>query len=350
MQKTDHTLSEDFDANSWSESLINTAIFTDGRWKGAHGIGRYATEVLKRLALLELSSLKGKPTSPLDSIYLGRELARKNAQFFYNPGFNAPLGWRGTSLLTIHDLIHLDDPQQASLLKRQYYELVIKRAVLKAPVVFTVSEQSKNRISEWLKIPTERIVVAANGISPAFKRSHDASPRLNALIYVGTSRPHKNTQRMIEAFSQVKDESAQLKWVGSISEQDQALIQQLNLTNRIQFYQNIDDSQLAGLYQSCRGTVLVSTIEGFGLPPIESVFCGTPALIAEGNPLAPTLKNLVSTVNPLSTTEITKQMDLLIAGRDFSIQELNDIQKLQEVFSWDNTATIISRNLQALRE
>jgi glycosyltransferase involved in cell wall biosynthesis len=329
---------------------MNTAIFTDGRWQGAHGIGRYATEVLKRLSIPVLSNLKGKPTDPLDSIRLGRELRRVKANVFYNPGFNAPLGWNGTSLLTIHDLIHLDDPRQASWIKRQYYEQVIKRSVLKAPVVFTVSEQSKQRILNWLNIAEERVVIAANGISPSFRMTPEVKPKLNALVYVGTSRPHKNTARMIEAFSLTKNRETELKWVGDISAPDIALIQKLNLTPRVTFYKNIDDTQLANLYQSSRGTLLVSTIEGFGLPPIESIFSGTPALISENNPLVPTLKNLVSIANPLSVTELTEQMNVLIEGRAFSKDEFADIEKLRTVFSWDNTASIISRNLQALRE
>lgn len=329
---------------------MNTAIFTDGRWKGAHGIGRYATEVLNRLSIPELSHLKGKPTNPLDSIRLGRELTHASADIFYNPGFNAPLGWSGTSLLTIHDLIHLDDPMQASWIKRQYYEQVVKRSVLKAPVVFTVSDQSKQRILRWLNIAEERVVIAANGISPSFRMTLDANPKLDALVYVGTSRPHKNTARMIEAFSLTRNRETELKWVGDISAQDLSLIQKLSLTPRVTFYKNIDDTQLANLYQSSRGTLLVSTIEGFGLPPIESIFCGTPALISENNPLVSTLKSLVSTANPLSVTELTEQMNVLIEGRAFSKNEFDDIEKLRTAFSWDNTASIISRNLQALSE
>lgn len=323
-------------------------IFTDKRWIGRHGIGRYTTEILQRIPEVQDLCVSGKPLSITDPFLLASALKRKSPCLFYNPGFNAPLGWDGISILTIHDLIHLDDPVQSSYVKRQYYKHIIKPQVLKAPIVFTVSEFSKARIQDWLKIPEKRILVAPNGVSDQFAKHAHHAKKENYIVYVGTSRSHKNTARMLQAFALINDQSLNFTWVGDISKEDHLLAQTLGLGKKLKVISHASDSELAGLYAKARGTVLVSTLEGFGLPPLESTLCGTRSLISQNNPLANELAHLAITADPSSVDSIVEGLDRLILNSSFSNDEKEKISALKVIYNWDKTATFIQDTLRSL--
>jgi len=110
-------------------SLSNTqTIIFDNRWLGSHGIGRFASEVQRRLVLRDWG-LAGSPSSPLDPLRMTWAMAKlpRNATAFI-PGYNTPLWPVRPFIFTVHDLNHLDVPNNSSASKRLYYHLVIRRA------------------------------------------------------------------------------------------------------------------------------------------------------------------------------------------------------------------------------
>jgi len=121
----------------------------DSRWIGTHGIGRFAAELLSRAPDFRPIALRGRPSAALDPWRLGAYLRREKPDFFLSPGYNAPAGTCGRFGFTVHDLIHLATPDNANVFKRLYYREVIRPAVRRASIVFTVSEFSRREICEW---------------------------------------------------------------------------------------------------------------------------------------------------------------------------------------------------------
>src|SRR5690349_20497302 len=121
----------------------------DARWNGNHGIGRFQREIRARLRRPLRNLHSGpRPGTVLDSLYLSGRLGGSSLRV--SPGFNAALLPRGRQLLTVHDLIHLNYPGEASTLKRRYYSQLVRPAIERAGVVMTVSEFTRGEIVAWL--------------------------------------------------------------------------------------------------------------------------------------------------------------------------------------------------------
>jgi glycosyltransferase involved in cell wall biosynthesis len=248
-------------------------VVVDERWGGEHGIGRFATEVVARLEFpWRPLGGGGSPTSVLDVINPRRARLKASA-LVYSPGFNGGLTL-ARQVLTIHDLIHLQIPSEKSAAKTFYYNLVVKNAIKRAGVVMTVSTTSARAIAEWLSAPAVRIVVVGCGRSAAFAPDGAATEfDRPTFIYVGNLKPHKNVDVLFEAMAKRPDYD--LIVVTSDVEQADASVAAAGLTGRVSIRTGVSDEELAALYRGAAGALQPSVLEGFGLPVLEAMSCGT---------------------------------------------------------------------------
>src|ERR1035441_4783819 len=115
-------------------------IYADSRRIGDHGIGRFARHVLADIDYVPVL-LKSDPDSPLDPWRLARSLSSLTPRdLFFSPGYNPPLHCPAPFVFTLHDLNHLDRPENSSPLKRLYYATVVKSACHRSASILTVSE------------------------------------------------------------------------------------------------------------------------------------------------------------------------------------------------------------------
>src|SRR4249919_127259 len=128
-------------------------MLADHRWLGAHGIGRFAGELLSRLPELHPVSASWGPLHPLDPVRLSWVLWRLRPKVYFSPGFNPPLWSSVPFVFTLHDLIHLHFPAEASLTKQVYYRRVVRPAMQRAYRVLTVSMYAKQEILAWARVP-----------------------------------------------------------------------------------------------------------------------------------------------------------------------------------------------------
>lgn len=267
-------------ATSPSTALLRV----DQRYSGRHGIGRYAAEVLSRLPIpWEPLGLTGRPGAPLD---LFRALPRlPEHALIYSPGYAGFLRSTCPQVLTIHDLIHLrvDWPGRAKY--AAYYNGPLRRIVRRTGIVLTVSESSKAAIAEWLGDDSVRIVNAGNGCSDEFRPYGPATVSNEPYaLYVGNLRAHKNLDVVLRALT--LNPALNLKAVLPSAEIAAARqrVEALGITARVDLIHGIEDLELAMLYRGATATVMPSTLEGFGLPPLESIRCGTPVAYWAGCP------------------------------------------------------------------
>ena len=257
------------------------SIFVDERWKGAHGIGRYASEVISRLpAGWRSLNAEGKASSPKDA--LRRIPAEARGNVIYSPSYNASIFRSATQLITIHDLIHLEVSGPKRVAYQAYYAGVLRPAVRRARMVLTVSETSKELITEWVNDDRVEVINAGNAVSDAFQPdgpSHRA-PR-PYVLYVGNLREHKNVDVLLRALT-TSELDAVLVLPAREAVEARSKIDAMNLHDRVQVISGVDDPALAEYYRGAAVTAMPSTIEGFGLPALESLSSGTPVVYWSG--------------------------------------------------------------------
>ena len=282
-------------------------IYYDSRWRGAHGIGRFSSAVSERIVSQPLK-ITGNPASPIDPFKVSLALCNlpRDAVFF-SPGFNAPVWSRHRFIFTVHDLNHVDRSENTSVSKRLYYATLLKNACRRAARVLTVSDFSRARIAEWSGLPLDHITNVSNGVEPAF--NPDVTPYAPGYPYlfcVGNRKLHKNEPRVLEAFAAAATSSdIKLVLTGNSNLELAALIQNLGIGRRVVFAGQIPENRLPSFYRGAIALVFPSLYEGFGLPVIEAMACGTPVITSNTTALPEVAGDAALLVNPESIAEIT---------------------------------------------
>jgi glycosyltransferase involved in cell wall biosynthesis len=250
-------------------------IVMDTSWHGRHGISRFSAEVLRRVHIPRRFVTGGaSPASPADIIAPWRRRLSKS-EVVYTPGFNAGIT-RARQVLTLHDLIHLEDGDEASRAKRAYYERLVRPAVRRAGTVLTVSETSRRAIQSWLRDDSVDVVNVGNGVSDLFFQPAQAERSGRDLLYVGNLKPHKNPAPVFGAMKLIPD--ARLTVVTSDVDGVHALSRAHGVEDRVRAVGSLSDSQLCEFYAASTAVVMPSLREGFGLPAVEALAVGTPVI------------------------------------------------------------------------
>jgi glycosyltransferase involved in cell wall biosynthesis len=310
----------------------------DSRWAGAHGIGRFAKELAARLPHAELDA-NGRPMSPLDPVRLAKVRFHPN-QWFLSPGYNAPLFSSVPYLLTVHDLNHIDRPDNSSIVKRLYYRLVLRRLCRRARAVLTVSEFSRGRIVEWMGLDRNRVFNVGNGVSEAFVpqgRRHDAGG--DYVLCVSNRRGHKNEEGLLHAFSRSSlASSLKLVLTGESSASLQELARTLGVSERLVFAGRVSEDELAALYRGALFLVFPSFYEGFGLPIIEAFACGTPVITSNVTSMPEIAGDAALLVDPYDADAIAEAMVRLASSPELrNVLVARGFGRIGN-FSWDAVA------------
>lgn len=330
---------------------MRDGLLCDARWIGAHGIGRFASEVLRRLP--EFRQLAGgpKPLSAADPLWLGWKLAVGRPRLFFSPGFNPPPFGSAPFVFTIHDLIHVRIPAEASLAKHLYYRLVVKPACRRAHRVLTVSEYSRTQILEWSGVPPDRVVNVGNGVGPPF--SPDGLRRQSGcpyILYAGNSRPHKGLLTLLQAFRGLPERDLRLVLAGRLGAETAQLAQSLGIGHRTEIVDSPDDDELASLYRGALALVLPSLMEGFGLPALEAMACGTPVIASRAGSLPEVVGDAGVLVDPLDPAAIRREIESLQANPERrAAMRSRGIERAQQ-FTWGNVADKVRAVLGAARQ
>jgi glycosyltransferase involved in cell wall biosynthesis len=315
------------------------AILSDARWKGFHGIGRFAREVLRRLPEHHQFQNGPKPLSIADPLWLTCQVLAKRPSVFFSPGFNPPPLCPVPFVFTIHDLMQIQFPDVATRAKRLYYKLVVMPAARRAHRVLTVSEYSRRRILDWSGLPDERVINVGNGVDLPFRPDGARyEPGFPYLLYVGNFRPHKNIHRLLLAFRDLDYPELRLVLIGTPSSEIVVHLQQLGVEGRTQILSALSDDQLASVYRGALVLVLPSLIEGFGLPALEAMACGTPVVVSRSTALPEVVGDAGLFIDPLDVEDIKRGIEHVLCGSELRTTMSALGLRRAKQFSWDGVA------------
>lgn len=235
------------------------------------------------------------------------------------------------TVVTVHDIIYERYPHQYGLYETAMHRFKIKNACRRAHVVIAISEQTKNDLLEFYKVPEEKIVVCYQSCNPVFYASPDETLMQQVktffnlpeqfFLYVGSITERKNLLRIVTAMQQL---GSNLKWplvvVGKGKEYQQkvqAFLSEHNLTNRVRFLSyeaknetlSLNSPQvLAALYRSAAALVYPSLFEGWGIPVLEAHAAGLPVITANVSSMPEISGEAALYVNPMNVDAIAAAM------------------------------------------
>jgi len=322
----------------------------DGRWFGPTGIGRFAGEVVARLHGIDLLEGGLRRLHPLEPLWLSGVLAHRRPSAYLSPGFNPPRWSPVPFAFTIHDLIHLRFPAEATARRRAYYELVVRPAAHRARCVITVSEHSRRDILEWSGLPEERVVVVGCGVGACFRPAGPAGfLRRPYLFCVSNAFPHKNLPRLIAAFAHARLDDDLLLVLVTVP--DRALrrtVADLGIGDRVLFCGRVSDADLAALHRGAVASVCPSLFEGFGLPALEAMACGTPVVCSDRTSIPEVVGAAGLSVDPGAEESIAGGLERIAADGALRARLAREGLARARAFSWDAVAARVAGLLAAM--
>lgn len=258
----------------------------------------------------------------------------------FSPLPEAPLYAGCRTLVTVHDLIPLRFPKRRSPLTayfRQYVPAVLRQA----QHILCDSEATAQDIVQFFQIPARQITSIPLAYDTAHFRFLDL-PLSNYFLYVGRHEPYKNLGRLIEAFNTVSQKSDVELWIAGpydprYSPQYLQQVEALGIAHRIRFLDYLAYQQLPEVINQAIALVFPSLWEGFGLPVLEAMACGTPVITSNVASLPEVAGDAAWLVDPYQTGAIADAMRTLLQDSK-ARHQLRQAGLLQaKAFSWETT-------------
>lgn len=224
---------------------------------------------------------------------LGRAARRSGADLLHCPAPLAPARSPVPMVMTIHDVIAFDHPEWLSRENAVRSKLLLPRALRASARIIVSSEYSRQRIAALLGIDLDAMTVVPLGVDARFAPGPSESGIEERLVggapyvlTVGTLQPRKNLEGALQAFEHVASQGAphHLVVVGARGWGDDAVVRRLAespFADRVHLCGRVDDDELVDLYRAADCFVFPSRYEGFGLPILEAMACGTPVISSD---------------------------------------------------------------------
>ena len=289
-----------------------------------------------------------------EQIRLPLTLRRIGADVFHAPHYVLPPFLPCPAVVTIHDCIHLMFPEYlpnrfAHAYARTFMTLAAKRSAR----ILTVSEASKRDILHFFHVPASKVEVIYNAIDDRFDREPEADDVLRVrqryqlndpfLLYAGNIKPHKNVDRVIEAFARLKKrgfEQLKLLIIGdeiSKSPQLRRAVHRHQLHKHVRFLGFVPDATLAVLYRLADVFVFPSLYEGFGLPPLEAMASGTPVVTSNVSSLPEVVGDAALLIDPRDSEAIAGAVERILTDEGLRRSLAQKGLARAHEFSWERS-------------
>ena len=254
---------------------------------------------------------------------------------YHGPDFVLPpLNGKLRKVVTVHDLAFLEHPEYAVPELAAYLKKVVPEAVEAADVVASVSQTTRQTLIEHFQTPLEKITLVPNGIRAYFRRitdpvlleatRHKFGLKSPLVLGVGTQEPRKNHLGLIKAFHKAvstgnkSTRPAMLALAGGsgwLYEETEQIVAELKLEKKVRFLGRVSDLELMMLYSLADVFVFPSFYEGFGVPPLEAMACGTPVITSNTSSLPEVVGDAAIMVNPHKINEIASAINRVLENK-----------------------------------
>jgi glycosyltransferase involved in cell wall biosynthesis len=255
-------------------------------------------------------ALEGRAAVPFRDVgwYLGvLPVLAQRADVLHCPTFRAPVRTRVPLVVTFHDLAVLRYPETFNAWTRRYSRVFLPLVARAAARVIAVSEFTARELVELLHVPEDKIRVIPNAVGPPFTATGDAAEG-DYVLAVSTLEPRKNLDRLVDGFRRAGLNGSELRVVGA---RGWGGIEPIP-SEGVRWLGEVSDDELARLYRGARCAAYVSVYEGFGLPVLEAMACGTPVVAADLPPIHE-FANGVITVDPRDADAIAAGLGEAVA-------------------------------------
>jgi glycosyltransferase involved in cell wall biosynthesis len=260
------------------------------------------------------------------------------ADLLFSPLPEAPLFSDCRYIVTVHDLIPLRFGDRFSRLGN-YFRWIVPQILAQAQHILVNSEATATELIDFFNLPIAKITVTPLAFASEHFRWLDLAKQ-NYFLYLGRHDRHKNLPALIQAFAHLRSDyqlylagSSDRRYTPALKE----LVKELNLEARVKFLDYVSYDQLPILLNQAIALVLPSWWEGFGLPALEAMACGTPVIASNLGALPEVVGEAGILVDPYNVADISAAMNQLI--QDSNIRQELRTKGLQQAtkFSWQQT-------------
>lgn len=258
-------------------------------------------------------------------------------------------------IMTIHDLAFMVNSGWYSSSYVWVYRILTPLSVNTSMKVLTVSEFSKNEIVRLLALDKDKISVIYNAVSPLFQQEcdfdGDKKSKERYILAVSSIDPRKNFSTLLKAFSLLEDSDVKLYIIGNQNRIYATSVEELGKgvsSERINWLGRVTDIELRDYYRNAVCFVYPSLYEGFGIPPLEAMACGTPTIVSDIPPLREVCGEAALFVNPLDEKDIADKIYMVLKDSKLRKSLREKGYKRYEMFDWRKSAYTLGNVIRTL--
>ncbi|MHA1380624.1 MAG: glycosyltransferase family 4 protein [Candidatus Helarchaeota archaeon] len=256
----------------------------------------------------------------------------KKIDILHSIHYTTPFLFSLRRIITFHDMTFFILPKKHTLLKRIFFKLIIPFSAKRADRIISVSESTKKDIESILKVSGRKIDVVYEIIDSIYRPIEKKNLILeikkkygiynNFILYVGTLEPRKNVSGLIRAYHNLvlsRNIVQDLVIIGKKGwgyEEIFKTVKDLNLGDRVVFTGYVPDSELVYFYNAAEIFIYPSFYEGFGIPPLEALACGTPTISSNISSMPEVVGDAGILIDPSNTKELSQMIFKLLSSKN----------------------------------
>jgi glycosyltransferase involved in cell wall biosynthesis len=330
------------------DDSLHITLLTRGRFKQALPQHRHIThcsipDIERYLRPRQI----WKPLIPAADNFIQKVLiGQGSGKIWHSTYYTLPQGWKGYSVVTVHDMIFEQFRDFYSGQNADQFRERKQQCIRKADAVICVSETTRRDIKDFYGLNSDSIYVVPHACSDIFRQlEQNANTSMLPtdqpfLLYVGIRSPYKNFGMLMQAYSKWRQRNdVALVSVGARpwSDDERRQLAQLQIQNRVQLLQDVDDETLCRLYNSAAAFVFPSLYEGFGISLLEAMACGCPIVASCIPSTTEVAGDCPIYFDPVEEDDLLNALDtVLFEGRNSGRIQAG-LERVK-FYSWDKTA------------